>query len=187
MKPQTNEVYISVDVETAGPNPSQYSLLSIGACLVFDTEKTFYVELQPVNEAFTSEALQISGLKMAKLKVRGLPPAEAMKRFSDWVSQTVPPSQQPVFVALNAPFDWMFVTDYFHRYLGQNPFGHKALDMKAFYMGMTNTHWDETGFEKITKHYQIEQSLNHNALQDAIAQARLFRRMLEEQKSLAKP
>ena len=55
--------------------------------------------------------------------------------------------------------------------------------MKAFYMGMTNTHWDETGFEKITKHYQIEQSLNHNALQDAIAQARLFRRMLEEQKS----
>ena len=187
MKSSTNEVYISVDVETAGPNPSQYSLLSIGACLVFDTEKTFYVELQPVNEAFTSEALQISGLKMEELKARGLPPEEAMRQFSDWVSQTTLPDQQPIFVALNAPFDWMFVTDYFHRYLGQNPFGHKALDIKAFYMGRNGIQWNDTGFEAITKHYQIKQSLNHNALQDAIAQAKLFRRMLEEQGSLAKP
>ena len=187
MESPINVAYISVDVETAGPNPSQYSLLSIGACLVFDTEKIFYVELQPVNEAFTSEALQISGLKMARLKAHGLPPEEAMRQFSDWVLQTTPTDQQPIFVALNAPFDWMFVADYFHRYLGQNPFGHKALDMKAFYMGMTGTHWDETGFEKITKHFHIEQSLNHNALQDATAQAKLFRKMLEEQGSLAKP
>jgi ribonuclease T len=131
--------------------------------------------------------LQISGLKMAQLKTRGLPPEEAMRQFSDWVLQTTPTNQQPIFVALNAPFDWMFVTDYFHRYLGQNPFGYKALDIKAFYMGRNGTHWDDTGFEAITKYYQIEQSLNHNALQDAIAQANLFRRMLEEQGSLANP
>jgi DNA polymerase III epsilon subunit-like protein len=106
-----------------------------------------------------------------------------MKRFSDWVSQAFPPGQQPIFAALNAPFDWMFVADYFHRYLGRNPFGHKALDMKAFYMGMNGIHWEETGFEEITKHFHIEQSLSHNALQDAIAQADLFRRMLEEQRS----
>jgi len=186
MESNRKETYISVDVETAGPNPSQYSLLSIGACLVFDPSKTFYVELQPVNDAFTSEALQISGLKMEKLKAHGLPPEQAMRQFSDWVSQ-ITPDRQPVFVALNAPFDWMFVADYFHRYLGQNPFGHKALDIKAFYMGRNDTLWNDTGFEAITKHYRIEQSLNHNALQDAVAQARLFRRMLEEQEVLAKP
>ena len=45
MESQINEAYISVDVETAGPNPGQYSLLSIGACLVFVPAKTFYVEL----------------------------------------------------------------------------------------------------------------------------------------------
>ena len=28
------KAYISIDVETAGPNPSLYSLLSIGACMV---------------------------------------------------------------------------------------------------------------------------------------------------------
>ena len=27
----------------------------------------------------------------------------------------------------------MFVNDYFHRFLGRNPFGHAALDLKAFF------------------------------------------------------
>jgi uncharacterized OsmC-like protein len=29
-----DKTYISVDVETSGPTPGDYSLLSIGACLV---------------------------------------------------------------------------------------------------------------------------------------------------------
>ena len=54
-----DEAYISVDVETAGPSPSQYSLLSIGACLVSRPEKSFYIELQPVNDKMLPEALAI--------------------------------------------------------------------------------------------------------------------------------
>ena len=34
-----DETYISVDIETAGPNPSQYSLLSIGACSVMRNQR----------------------------------------------------------------------------------------------------------------------------------------------------
>lgn len=181
MHSQNNETYISVDVETAGPNPSQYSLLSIGACLVFDPAQRFYVELQPINDAATSEALQISMLNMDALKSRGQPPVEAMKRFTAWVAEVTPADGQAVFVAFNAPFDWMFVADYFHRFLGQNPFGHKALDMKAFFIGLHSIQWSETGFDEITKHYQIDQRLNHNALEDAILQANLFRKMLAEQ------
>ena len=30
------EAYISIDVETSGPNPSEYDMLSIGACLAED-------------------------------------------------------------------------------------------------------------------------------------------------------
>lgn len=182
MDAPVKEIYISVDVETAGPDPCRYSLLSIGACLVLDPAQTFYAELQPVNDAFTAEALQTSGLDMKQLTARGLPPVEAMKRFSDWV-EAVAVDGQPVFVAFNAPFDWMFVSDYFHRHLGRNPFGHKALDIKAFFMGLTGAPWSQTGFEKIARHYGIEKPLTHHALEDAIAQAELFRRMLAEQKS----
>lgn len=33
-----NECFISVDVETSGPIPGEFSLLSIGACVVPDDE-----------------------------------------------------------------------------------------------------------------------------------------------------
>ena len=178
-----NEFYISVDVETAGPNPAGYSLLSIGACTVLDPIEKFYVEMQPVHEAFLPEALQISGLSMDELREHGIPPQQAMQRFADWVEQVTPENSKPVFVAFNAPFDWMFVNDYFHRYLGHNPFGHSALDIKAFYMGMTGTAWAETGFAKVTEYFGIQHPLTHKALQDAIDQAELFRKMLEEAKS----
>lgn len=174
-------IYISVDVETAGPNPGEYPLLSIGACLVSDPAQGFYVELQPVTDAVMPGSLQISGLDMEALRSNGLPPEEAMRRFEAWLAEVTPAGSQPVFVALNAPFDWMFVADYFHRFLGRNPFGHKALDMKAFFMGMLGTRWEAAGFNDITQHYGVELSLPHHALQDARAQAELFRRMLEEQ------
>jgi DNA polymerase III epsilon subunit-like protein len=172
--------YVSVDVETAGPNPSQYSMLSIGACMVCDPKRTFYVELQPVNSNFLPSALSISGLSLEKLAQQGLAPAEAMARFEIWAKEQVPEGQRPIFVALNAPFDWMFVNDYFHRYIGHNPFGHSALDLKAFYMGMTGVSWEETAMRRIATRYSNTRKLTHHALQDAVDQARLFQNMLRE-------
>lgn len=186
MESSSKEVYISVDVETAGPNPGRYSLLSIGACLVWEPEKRFYVELQPVNDAVTAEAMEVSQMDLEDLKRRGQPPVEAMKRFAEWVEE-VAADRHPVFVALNAPFDWMFVADYFHRYLGKNPFGHKALDIKAYFMGMRGIEWEKTGFEEISNHFRMEQRLNHNALEDAVMQAALFRKMLEESDKRSRP
>lgn len=180
MPAKYNETYISVDVETAGPNPADYSLLSIGACTVFEPIETFYLELQPAHKAVQAEALQVSGLSMEILRKHGTPPGQAMQQFENWVQHVTPQGSRAVFVAFNAPFDWMFVNDYFHRYLGQNPFGHSALDMKAFFMGLRGVAWSETGFEKATKCYQISHPLTHNALQDARDQAELFKKMLDE-------
>lgn len=174
------EAYVSVDVETAGPNPGQYSMLSIGACLVADRQRTFYVELQPVNDDATPEALAVSGLSLEQLAERGRPPAEAMARFEAWVAAEIPPGRQPIFVAFNAPFDWMFVDDYFHRFLGWNPFGHSALDLKAFYMGLAGVHWSETTMRHVAARYLSGRQLTHHALRDAQDQAELFQQMLAE-------
>jgi DNA polymerase III epsilon subunit-like protein len=181
MRSLVDEAYISVDVEASGPNPGEYSLLSIGACVAFEPARTFYVELQPVTDAFTPEALGVSGLDLERLRADGVPPRDAMQQFSDWVSQSTHRDQHPVFVGFNAPFDWMFVADYFHRFLGHNPFGHKALDIKALFMGTTGARWDETRYRDIAAHYRIEQrSLTHDALEDALAQAALLRSVLGE-------
>ncbi len=173
------EIYISVDVETAGPIPADFALLSIGACLVDDPQTSFYVEMQPDRERFTEEAMNIHGLTLDRLKQTGKPAAEAMQAFADWVREIAGPSARPVFVALNAPFDWMFVNDYFHRYLGENPFGHSALDIKAYFMGQSGVEWGQTSMQQMSRRLLQERKLTHNALADAQDQAEIFRLILK--------
>lgn len=174
-----NETYICVDVETAGPIPGQYAMLSIGACLVEDTSTTFYMELQPDRSDYLPEALAISGLSMDSLKEHGIAPQFAMQAFADWIKSVVPVKSRGVLVALNAPFDWSFINDYFHRYLGNNPFGHSALDIKAYYMGFAGVSWCETSMKHISTFLLQEKHLIHNALRDAQDQADIFHEILK--------
>lgn len=173
------EAFISVDIETAGPTPGQYSLLSIGACTISLPQQTFYIELQPTNDSMTPEAFTIHGLSLAELKQNGVPPKEAMERFEAWLLEVVPEDQSPIFVAFNAPFDWSFVNEYFHRHLGHNPFGHAALDIKALYMGITGSSWQDTTMRNVTNEYLEGRIISHNALEDALDQAEIFQNLLE--------
>lgn len=175
-------LYISVDVEVAGPNPSDYSLLSIGACLVHQPQVGVYIELQPVSDRYTEEAQQVSGLSLERLRDSGLPPEGAMASLEEWVLAVLPAGSTPVFAGFNAPFDWMFVCDYFHRYLGRNPFGHAALDIKALYMGVTGAEWLDTSFRALAERYRLEPKLTHNALADAQDQAVLMQHVLAERR-----
>jgi ribonuclease T len=174
------EVYISVDVETAGPNPNQYSMLSIGACLVDDPDRSFYVEIEPLSDAVVDSSLAVSGLSMEALSENGTDPATAMQQFADWVTEVAPAGTAPIFVAFNAVFDWMFVDDYFQRFLGRNPFGHSALDIKAFYLGMAGGTWAGTSMRVLSPLYLAGHHLSHNALGDARDQAGLFRTLRAE-------
>lgn len=172
------ETLISVDVETAGPNPSLYSLLAIGACCVFYPERNFYIELKPVNQASRPEALESCGFSLEKLAVEGVEPAEGMRRFENWLVEVLPTGQSPVFVGFNAPFDWMFINDYFHRFLGHNPFGHAAIDIKSYYMGLAKVSWAETTMQFLGPRYLNQPALVHHALRDALDQGGIFRQLL---------
>ena len=173
------EVFICVDVETAGPFPAKYAMLSIGACLVMDISNTFYAELKPDHEESQAESLVISGLDLNVLRKTGQEPVAALEAFADWIRAVVPEGARPVLVAFNAPFDWMFINDYFHRYLGMNPFGHSALDIKAYFMGQQGVDWSNTSMQYISRHFLEEIRLTHNALRDAQDQAEIFHKILE--------
>jgi DNA polymerase III epsilon subunit-like protein len=182
--PNSNvEAYISVDIETAGPNPYDYSILSIGACTIFEPQQSFYVELKPITHNSIPEALAISSLSLEKLAEGGEEPAKALVRFETWVKEVTPDGHRPIFVAFNAPFDWMFVNDYFHRYLGRNPFGHTALDMKAYYMGLSSCSWYDTSMRNVGRRYLGDRQLTHHALSDALDQAEIFKLMLEQSRN----
>jgi DNA polymerase III epsilon subunit-like protein len=170
------EVYISVDIEAAGPVPAIYSMLSLGAMDVQDPDATFYVEFQPINDKSVPEAMKVVGRTLQDFRRTGREPTEGMIAFRDWLS-SVAGSGKLVFVGFNATFDWAFVNFYFHHYLGQNPFGLGGLDIKSYYMGMTGCAWEDTRSNRIAPELKGTSAHTHNALDDAVEQGEMFRRM----------
>ena len=87
----------------------------------------------------------------------------------------------PIFVCFNAPFDWAFINYYFHRFLGSNPFGFTALDIKVYYMGATGCPWSDTRSSQIHAVVKPRRHSDHTALHDAQYQAELFRLIRDRQ------
>ncbi len=172
------EIFISVDVETSGPIPGMYDLLSIGACIIDKPNKTFYCELKPVSNNADPEALAVTGFSLDKLAQDGLSPVLAMKEFDIWINVHIKENEIPVFVGFNVAFDWSFINYYFIKYLGRNTFGFTSLDIKSLYMGRCGGSWSDTKSSKILERLNPSIVSNHNALQDALFQAELFRLIL---------
>jgi DNA polymerase III epsilon subunit-like protein len=168
------EIYISVDIEASGPIPAEYSLLSIGACVAYEPERAFSCLVKPISLNADPKAIEVTGLNLDELAATGLAPERAMTAFADWV-QEVANGATPVFVGLNAAFDWSFVNYYFLRYVGSNPFGFAALDIKSLFMGARGCSWYETRSSNMKKELGATSSGTHDALTDARFQAELFR------------
>lgn len=173
------EVFISVDVETAGPIVSEHSMLTVGACLAYQPDVSFSVMLKPTSDKYVAEALEVTGLTLEQAEMEGLSPKDAMGQFAEWISTHTPEDGTPVFVGLNAPFDWGFVNYYFLQYLGNNPFGFTALDIKALFMGVKGGTWHDTKSSVIDSVVNPSLKGDHDALHDARYQAELFRLVYE--------
>ncbi len=179
---RSTEIYISVDVEAAGPIPGEYSMLALGACVVGRPDQGFYVELRPINDAFVEEALRVGDLSMDALRQHGSDPATAMRDLKEWVQRSAA-GARAVFVGFNASFDWSFVNWYFHKFLGENPFGIGGLDIKAYYMGLSGCAWAETTSSQLPARFKSALPQTHNALDDARAQADIFAKLLGTDRS----
>jgi hypothetical protein len=120
------DVYFSADIETDGPIPGPYSILSFA--LVYagtydgnsflrprDYGTNFYRELRPISDDYEPEALAVNGLDRDRLVLSGMHPIAAMNEASEWVRQ-VSGNGNPVFVAYPLSFDWTWLYWYFVRF-----------------------------------------------------------------------
>ena len=176
MKP---EVYFSVDIESAGPIPGKFSMLSLGACVVGNPEIEFYVKIKPISKNFVAAALEVSGFNLEQLEIEGTSPEDAMTNFRRWVEE-VAGNRKPIFVGFNACFDWQFVNWYFESYTDGNPFGFSGIDIKSYYMGVSGLPWSKTTSSQLPEEYQPDVPQTHNALDDARAQASIFKKLLQK-------
>lgn len=126
--------YIMVDVESDGPIPGDYSMISFGAILVNDQLDThFYGRLRPISDKFIPEALSVSG--HTREETLGFDdPRTVMEDFGAWLQGLG--VKNLVFISDNNGFDWMFVCWYFHHFTGQNPFGHSSQNLGSLYKGV---------------------------------------------------
>lgn len=162
--------YIMVDVESDGPIPGDYSMISFGAVLVEpELKTTFYGTLKPIAEKFIPEALAVSG--HSREETMGFEePKLVMERFRDWLGEHAP--NRPIFVSDNNGFDWQFINWYFHHLLGSNPFGHSSTNLGSLFKGLVKDVFQNFKHLRKTKH-------THHPVDDAKGNAEALLAMRE--------
>ena len=180
------DVYFSADIETDGPIPGPYSILSIGIVYAGayngetffkppSYEHQFYIELKPISEHFEVEALAINGLNRSLLAIEGKDPRAAMTETATWIRR-VARRGDPVLAAYPLSFDWSWLHWYFVNFSASgSPFGYsRCFDIKtaiAVKLGRTITN---AGRRRIPEPLRVDSKHTHHALDDAIEQAEIF-------------
>ena len=185
------DVYFSADVETDGPIPGPFSMLSFA--LVFagsfdgqrfkrpdDYHQAIYKELKPISENFEPEALHVNGLDRMRLCLEGENPDKAMTEACRWVKR-IAGTAQPVLVAYPLSFDWSWLYWYFIRFcVDGSPFEYsRCFDIKTALAVKAAIPISDAGRSRIDPSLRSRHSHTHNAVDDAIAQAEIFANVFE--------
>lgn len=162
--------WVMVDVETDGPCPGLYSMVSFGAVVVEpDLDQTFYGQCKPISGKWNPEALKVSGL--TREECRSFPDPEfTMHSFATWLKGF---GGRLMFISDNNGFDWQFINYYFHRFYGQNPFGHSSTNLGSLYKGMVRNTFKNFKRLRKTKH-------THHPVDDAKGNAEAMLHMIRK-------
>lgn len=185
------DVYFSADVETDGPIPGPFSILSFA--LVFagsfdgrrfsrpqDYRNSFYTEMQPISDEFQPDALRVNGLDRERLCREGRRPGIAMDDAAQWVRQ-IAGEGRPVLVAYPLSFDWSWLYWYFVRFAtGGSPFRHSScFDIKTAIAVKGHLPISLSSRPRLSQALISHHSHTHNALDDAAEQAEIFANVFE--------
>jgi hypothetical protein len=184
------DVYFSADIETDGPIPGPFSMLSIGLVVAgsFDgsrfqrpsMDESWYRELKPISERFEPEALAVNGLNRERLVIAGCEPAEAMTELAAWV-RGIAGSRTPVLVAYPLSFDWAWLYWYFVSFSKSGcPFNHsRCFDLKTAFAVKSKRTIARSGRESLPPELRGSLKHTHHALEDAREQAEIFARLFD--------
>jgi hypothetical protein len=185
------DVYFSADVETDGPIPGPFSILSFALVFAgtFDGKTfqrpenyatIFYRELKPISKEFEPEAVRVNGLDRSRLCVEGGEPSAVMAEAYDWVIRYAG-TARPVLAAYPLSFDWSWLYWYFMRFSGKgSPFGYSGcFDIKTAVAVKTGIPISEAGRSRLQESLLPQHKHTHHAVDDAIEQAQIFANLFE--------
>lgn len=182
------DVYFSVDVETDGPIPGEFSMLSVALVYAGSYDGTsfegpprydtfFERTLKPISERFEQEALDVNGLDRSALLESGGDPSRVMAEAAAWIEQHSG-GGTPILVAYPLSFDWTWLYWYFVRFLGASPFKHsRCLDLKTAIAIRGRRTVSASGHDRLPPALRSALPHTHRALDDAIEQADILARL----------
>lgn len=158
-----------VDIESDGPCPPLYSMVSVGVVKVTEElDKTFYGETAPISEFYNPEALAIS--EIDRITHLTYPNAKkTIRELYQWVKDNNT-GGRPIFWSDNLAFDWGYINYYFHKYCNDNPFGWSGRRIGDVYCGLNKDAYSKWKHLRKTKH-------THNPVDDAMGNAEVLLHM----------
>jgi|SRR6516164_3130845 len=185
------DAYFSADVETDGPIPGPFSILSFAIVFAgnFDGKRfhrpqnyklAIYKELKPISDNFEQEALCVNRLDRDRLCREGESPEIAMTEAYHWAKK-IAGQAHPVLVAYPLSFDWTWLYWYFVQFSAEgSPFGYsRCFDIKTALAVKARIPVSEAGRSRLHPSLRSNHVHTHNALEDAIEQAEIFANIFE--------
>ncbi len=177
-----DEIYVSVDIESDGPIPGDNSMLSIGSAAYAESGlliSTFSANIMPLQAAVQNPVTMDFWSKQPKaweeLQKERLAPGIVMHQYLEWLQTlSTDPDTTLVFVAYPAVFDFAYVHWYLIHFVGIDPFGFSALDLKTYAMATLNLKFSQTYKSNMPKEWLNRNHPPHVALADAIEQGEMF-------------
>ncbi len=193
---------VAVDIETGGLDPSYHEILQI-AILPLDSNiqirrdvMPFYIEMAPEHpQRVEDEALKKNGLDMIRITYRGHNPDKAKDMLEDWVDKLGLPytnygnRKRLMPLAQNWQFDSAFIKSWLGIDMFGSIFDSRGRDTQtaaAYLNDRAAMRGDVVPFSKINLAWlcnklNVENNRAHDALQDCIATAEVYRRLLMSQ------
>ena len=184
---EDDEIYIAVDIETDGPVPGLYSMISLAAVATTESKEvdSFYCKLVPL-EGASQDPRTMAWWKTEpeawqEVTSDAQSANEAMAEFCKWLDGL---GKKPVFVAHPISFDYSFVSWYLWKFTNRNPFADleaaaRTLDITSFIAGKFSRILNESKRKKFPD--WVSRGMpehSHNALDDARGYAVVLRNVL---------
>jgi hypothetical protein len=193
------DAYFSADVETDGPIPGPFSMLSFAIVYAGsfdgkqferpqDYDRTFYRELKPISDQFEDEALRVNQLDRHRLCLEGANPETAMSEAYQWV-KNISGQAKPILVAYPVSFDWSWLYWYFVKFSSSgSPFGYsQCFDIKTALAVKAAIPISEAGRSRVHPSLRSKHLHTHHAVGDAIEQAEIFANIFEWEGARGRP
>lgn len=186
------QIYVVVDIETDGPVPGMYSMLSIGAVASTNIAEvsSFYEKLLPLPDAGQYKPTMDWWNANPDAWQEATSDARAsdvvMKEFNDWVKDL---NATPVFVASPLVFDYGFVSWYLEKFTRTNIFTdytdvQRTLDIASFCAGKLERPLNQSRLTQIPKSFLDGMPKHsHKAIDDARGYGVVLRNLLRQESS----